>query len=236
MCVNRHLTGLKILTAAMLIALVSNTQAASVFVETNLVDANNDGFLFVDQGTYREWVDVTKTVGLSVNQFGSSSDFANQGFQIATQADVVELFQNAGVTDIDIHDDVETYTAGNIPAYHLLAGLMEHVDPWTQTGGNSMLHGFYTNSTNTSAEIARFKLDTDNNTAAFHLNYNGDWSYNDTHSVVGIFAFRQLEIPEILDDQPGAEPDPEIMPTPTASLAGVLGFGLMAVLRRKRRA
>jgi hypothetical protein len=63
--------------------------------------ASGDGLITLDTGTNLEWLDVTETFGLSADQvLAGAGGWVDLGFTLATTAQVTELFQNAGGTNI----------------------------------------------------------------------------------------------------------------------------------------
>lgn len=220
MCSFNFSYGRRIIIGLMVLASVSQAQAVSVFTETDLVAGSGDGYLFVDHGTNREWIDVTKTTGLSVNDLFSSSSFAGQGFSLAAEADVIELFGNAGASNISVSPAGFAITTGNDNAYNLLAGLMEHTSPYTQTGGDFQVRGYYDYGSSTNLQLAQMLSLGQGSGSVFAINYEGNlWDFDSEDNRVGTYAFR----------------DANVIPLPAASVAGVLGFGVLGLMRRKRR-
>ena len=180
-----------------LLACLFAGSANATLIETDFVSAG-DGLLFLDTQTNREWVDVAKTTNMSVNQFFGSSIYSGQGFQLANQASLQELYGNAGATNISLTNNI-TYTAGNLPAAQLLAGLMEHSSPYSQTSGNSWIHGYMDFGSTTNLTLSRFNAFGSGGTASFGINTNGtNWQFNTQHSQIGIWAYRDVtaSVPE----------------------------------------
>lgn len=182
-----------------------------------------DGLLILDTATNREWVDVTKTTNMSVNQFLTTSIYAGAGFQLATTADIREFFTDAGATDFGT--GTTNYTAGNLPAALLLYSLMEHAYPYADTGYNPWVHGFEDYGDATKLTVARFIVDNYEDpsaatTATFDFGTNGmSWTYDSTNPAVGIFAYRTVD---------------GTVPEPTACAIWAL-FGALGVARTCRR-
>ena len=70
-----------------------------------LVDNGNS---LIDNGTNLEWLDLTQTLGQTVNQVLSSNFVTVDGYAFATTAQVTTLFDNAGfVTGVERYGCVE---------------------------------------------------------------------------------------------------------------------------------
>lgn len=181
----------KLLSSILFCLIVGSANAA--LIESDLL-ATGDGLLFIDTNTNREWVDVAKTTNMSVNQFFNNSIYANQGFILADQDSLFELYSNAGATDIHL-DDTITWTSGNIAAATELANIMEHESPFTQTNGNSWIHGYMDIGNTSNVMLSRFNAYGIEG-ASFGINTNGLWSYDTTHTAIGIWAYRDVSVPE----------------------------------------
>ncbi len=177
-------------TFALAVLLASGITAAHAsLIEADLANAG-DGLLIVDTATNLEWVDVTHTGGMSVNQFFNSSIYANQGFQLATTAMISQFFVNAGANSV-INGGGTNFTTANLPAAQLLYGLMEH----TTMDGNQWVHGYEDFGHATQLTLSRFLIQ--GNTATFDTGTNGTyWTRDTVHTAVGIFAYRTAEVPE----------------------------------------
>jgi len=76
-----------------------------------------DGLLTIDMDTGLEWLDLTETWGASYNEAQASTYVTSMGFDHATEAQVAELFTNAGFVTTTNHTQ-------NDAAAALLLGLM----------------------------------------------------------------------------------------------------------------
>lgn len=174
---------------AALLSLAATSPQASL-VERDFAAAN-DGLLIFDSATNREWVDVTHTTGMSVNQFFSSSIYANAGFKLAKNADVSQFFYDAGASIVSTGGGTN-YQVGNYAAAVLLNTLMEHQSPYRDSGGNSWVHGYTDFGSATQLTLSRF-ITNGTTTATFDLNTNGtSWTRSSTNSAIGLFAYREV--------------------------------------------
>lgn len=194
--------------------------ANAALVETDFL-SSGDGLLFLDTNTNKEWVDVAKTTNMSVNQFFNSSIYAGQGFKLANQNDLSGLYGNAGATDIALNDSI-TFTAGNLPAAQLLADLMEHTSAFSQTAGNSWIHGYMDFGSLTNLTLSRFNA-FGGGSASFGINTNGTyWSFDTQHSQIGVWAYRDVV--------------PSQVPEPVSLALFGLGLAGIAFSRKKKSA
>lgn len=167
-----------------------------------------DGLLIRDTVNNREWADPTKVVGMSVNQFFSSSIYAAHSFQFATDNDVEQLFLEAGADVISYGTDSQINTVGNLPAAQLLAGLMEHSSPFPQTSGNPWVYGYLDIASPTRVSlgryypgfpvaapvVAQFGIDT---WMTFGVIDPETWTASTIHPNIGVWAFRNTAtVPE----------------------------------------
>lgn len=78
-------------------SLVFSTGVNAAVVEADY-QSPGDGLITLDVDNGREWLDVTATVGVSVNQ--AVSIYAPEGFRLATTEEVIALFVSAGIDEI----------------------------------------------------------------------------------------------------------------------------------------
>ncbi len=115
-----------------ILAIGATTVALSPKADAVLIDLGDTTH---DDATGLEWLDLTKTLGLSVNQALATSHVTSNGFRHATSSEVNTLFLNAGfLTTNNVNNPA------NDPAADLLLGLMGE----TQFGGtkNALGRGF----------------------------------------------------------------------------------------------
>ena len=63
-----------------------------------LADLVDNGTTTTDTDTGLEWLDITETTGLSYNEVLASDYVTNDGYRFATEAEVHQLYTNAGGT------------------------------------------------------------------------------------------------------------------------------------------
>lgn len=141
-------------TKKKMLATVAVTLTASLFslsghaalMETDYLN-EGDGLLIYDDVNQREWLDVTATTGISAD--AALALHGEEGFRLATSADVFQLYSEAGATNILVgapqinpSDPGTNGTVADRSAVEALAALMNHTAPYTATGGNHWVHGY----------------------------------------------------------------------------------------------
>jgi len=96
--------------------------AVAIFIVSLSSNASllDNGNTTIDTGTGLEWLDITLTVGQSYNDVLASSFVTTDGYQYATEAEVEQLFTNAGGTPTP----GPAYLPSNIAPAQLLLDLM----------------------------------------------------------------------------------------------------------------
>lgn len=122
----------KLFSAVALVMATASSQAA-------LVD---QGANTLDTATNLQWLDLSASGGLSYNQvaaqFGSGGQF--EGYRFATRAEVLTLFGDAGIPDVDVGFGG---TAANKAPVTALMALMD-ADLWGLHDGNGEFGYFWT--------------------------------------------------------------------------------------------
>jgi hypothetical protein len=101
-----------------LVAVMLASPASATLVQGDLFTAG-DGLLTIDSDTNQEWLDLTKTQGLSYNQALASIYVTDHGFRHSTVGEVAALFSNAGFLTVNNGNN-----PANDPAAELLVNLM----------------------------------------------------------------------------------------------------------------
>lgn len=97
--------------------------AHSALIARDLVPGSNDGLVTLDTETQLLWLDLTATIGSSFaevsSQLGPGGTF--EGFRFATNPEIVALWRNAGLVDIDLPGFLNFTAANHQPAADLIA-------------------------------------------------------------------------------------------------------------------
>jgi hypothetical protein len=155
-----------------------------------------DGHLTVDTIGQMEWLDVSIFVGMNLDALQGTNQWTIDGFHLATDAELVALWKNVGVTYILDY-------AGNLDfgTSHTAASLIALTDLYLKLGGgasnfggHSYIHGITADMDNNGLSyLARMK-----GTGTAHVNTNGD-NYGNTGQTVptvGAFFVRSVAVPE----------------------------------------
>lgn len=132
----------KLLFAAMVLGLtVSHIASAATLVELDWLVAG-DGAILRDTNTGIEWLDLFHTRGRSYNDvfanLGAGGDF--EGFRFATRNEILGLFIDAGIPDIDVGF---AGTPGNVASVSNLIALW-NADLWQINDYNGQFGYFRT--------------------------------------------------------------------------------------------
>jgi hypothetical protein len=206
-----------ILCAGALSAGANVTQAG--FIETDLLAAN-DGLITLDTDTGLEWLDVTATVGLSVNDvLGGAGGWTDLGFRYAGSDELEQLFlDSAAGSTISFY----SFTANNFTGASLLVDLLGNSYSSREFPGSQ---GFVDPGTpdmfsESYAHASFYQISVSDSTGRFHST-QGSFSLNQTGATIGSFLVR------------------EASPVPEPSSLALLGMGGLALigygLRRKRK-
>lgn len=103
------------------LSLLSSTADATL-IEQDFISGNGDGLVTFDSQTGLRWLDLSASAGRSFNEvsteFGLGGDF--EGFRYATNEEILMLWQNAGLVDIDLAGFGNFTEANYIPARNLI--------------------------------------------------------------------------------------------------------------------
>jgi hypothetical protein len=115
-------------------ALLVPMAAPAKLVEVDL-DTAGDGLITRDTETALDWLDVNVTVGQSFDAVTAALGPGGvlEGFRYASRSEVVELWQNAGIVDIDLPGFVN-YTAANFDGASRILDLVGTTPFFNQTG------------------------------------------------------------------------------------------------------
>jgi hypothetical protein len=155
-----------------------------------------DGHLTVDTIGQMEWLDVSIFVGMNLDALQGTNQWTNDGFHLATDAELVDLWKNVGVTYILDYAGTLDYGTS-----HTTASLIALDDLYLKLGGgasnfggHSYIHGITADMDNNGLSyLARMK-----GTGTAHVNTNGDryGSTGQKHPNVGAFFVRSVAVPE----------------------------------------
>lgn len=201
---------------------LASTSAHALLIEQDLVAGSGDGLVIRDTVNNLEWLDVTQTVGISSN--AALAAYAAMGFSLATEANIGQLFTEAGIPDWTPPSNGYGPTAANVPGVVLLLTLMNHTE--AAFGGNIWVHGYYDDLGDpNTVRLARFTDQTSGppdlnaSLAAANIDSNGLWSASGTHGSIGSFLVRSAQVPE-----------------PGAIVLFGLGLAGLGIARRRRAA
>jgi hypothetical protein len=184
--------GLYLVIAALGIA---TNSAKATLLELDL-NAPADNLITLDTLTGLEWLDVTATLGQSFNQAASSIFVTTQGFRHANQAEVLQLFQNFGATDINTANAGTPLFPGNFaPGVNFLnlLGCTGQCSSTTFAFNTGLFAGGTFPAT--GAFVA---VNTDDSTAAFTLEQGAFGLDSNPGGLTGNFLVREtlLDLPE----------------------------------------
>jgi len=161
--------------------------------------SSNDGLLIEDTTTGLQWADWSMHPGnISVDDFFSSSLWAGQGFRLATQSEIMQLFTGAGADNFTFSNPWGNATTANIAAILEVNSTTLHTQAnnWADTNGNSWIHAFYDDGGNPNfVSGVRFNSTSNAGTIDFfgNDNYSKSQLWDPQWSVM---AVRQTEVPE----------------------------------------
>lgn len=138
---------------AVLVACAPSTHAEAVLISAD--DGSfGSGALTQDTATGLEWLDVTGTAGLSIDDvLGGANGYLTAGFRYATRSEVLGLYTTIGFTEIDEFTSVRTgpeHFAAGLLAFSLLG------QTGFDTGDNPLIAAVYFNDA--IAEVARVRI------------------------------------------------------------------------------
>lgn len=206
---------LRVVLVVILMGWVSAVQA--ILIEKDLY-SNGDGLITYDSKTGLEWLDLTETINLNFNDVFEKtlSGGIYDDWQIANNADVTQLWNNAGINIITFNLLASNYE----PVNYLLDFLgRTHFDPIVVD--YSLSWGRTNNSYSANMHNVTLLWETDlynrpEGLAA--INTNPQQQPNDVSSpTMGTYLFRVAQIPE----------------PPAIAIMGLGLLGLFGVSRRK---
>ena len=112
---------------ALLVILALTGPTHAELVSEDLL-ASGDGLVTRDTATGYRWLDLTATVGMSLEDVLASNLVTEMGFRLGTMAEVQGMWRQAGLVDNGYA------TAANLPAARLLLGLMGATGAANQLG------------------------------------------------------------------------------------------------------
>ena len=216
---------LKLASATVAISLLTSINAHAAFMSADLL-TSGDGLLIEDTTNGTQWADWSQIPGLtSVNDFFSTSLWAEQGFRLATQSDLELLFTTAGADNIGyssswFNNIGSGGSVSNIAAIELLNATTTHQGPsYSDTIGSPWIHSYFDNGGNPATSgIVRFNSES-------HLGYGAgiiDIILNDEYANTDLNNDRYSVM--AIRDIPSIVPVPAAIWLFSSGLIGLIGF------------
>ncbi|MEQ9407602.1 MAG: PEP-CTERM sorting domain-containing protein [Fuerstiella sp.] len=190
------------------------------FIEVDLF-SSGDGLVTLDTNTGLEWLDVTATVGLSVNDvLGGTGGWTALGFRYAGSDELEQLFlSSAPGSTVSFY----AFTANNFAGASLLVDLLGNsldspVFPGSQGYVDPGTSDLFSEGT---AHASFYQVRISDSTGRFHPT-QGSFSLADSSATIGSFLVRDVS----------AVPEPASMYVFTI---GALGLGIAARRRTRRK-
>jgi hypothetical protein len=185
-----------------------------------------DGLITFDTKSNMEWLDVSIFVDMKFSVLQGVNQWTEDGFYLATDQNVFDLYKNAGITYIV--DQTGTLNYGeshSTQSVHAVNDLYDKLGGGKENfGGNMWIHGILADDNNNGLSNLAKLLGPDNAV----LNGNGDqWGETgfQKHASVGAFFVRPA---------PFAAMSANATDVPAPVALGLLGFGLLGLSRLRR--
>lgn len=222
----------KFTVVALLVSAFSFQSNAEIVTQDYTTEG--DGLITFDTVGQNEWLDVSMFVDMNLPMLQGANQWTEDGFHLATDDDVFNLFKNAGITyivdsigplDFGTSHDGQSITALT-DLYTKLGGGAENF------GGSKYLHGIIADDDNDGfSHLARLHV----NSREVVLNGNGDdWggTFVQSHEQVGAFFVRSTQSPGNSPATPSSNISDVSATAPVA--LSLLGLGLAGLSRRRR--
>ena len=216
------------LMSAVVSLFLSTQTASAALLEADWL-VPGDSKLTVDTNSGLEWLDLTETAGLSMNEIlAGTGGFASMGFRYATTTEVSGLFAAAGIVDTSGNSVAEN--AGPVIDLLLLLGTTFE---FVSSGGNNIFSSGYHLPDSPSLSEATIA-------SAFQLQSSGVPALNTENglgsAVIGVSRSADRDFSEWFDGSYLVR-ETAVVPVPAAIwLFGSGVLGLIGIAKRKKAA